>query len=164
MHYVPSKVTASILGLIPIKGFVEGTFINISKETRPFETRRSLDGEVGRIHRKDDRYIVEITLAQSSESNNVLTSLFNIDSSTGMGMFPLFIKDGSGTTTFIAADAHVVSLPEAGFSDGIESRIWNIECSNAVYNLGGNGDMKDLENFLSTTSSVLPLLSKFGVL
>ena len=163
MHYVPSKVTVSIMGLVSISGFVDGTFINIIKNNKPFETRRSMDGEVARIHRKDERYTVELTLAQSSMSNNLLMAIYNLDSATGMGTFPLFIKDGSGTTTFFALEAHVASPPDASFANGMESRTWEIQCTKAAFNLGGKGEQDSLENILSFGSSLLPLLSQFGV-
>lgn len=163
LHYVPSSVSCTVAGFYTVEGFADGTFINITKNSKPFTTQRSMNGEVARIYRKDEQYIVELTLAQSSVSNNVLMAIYNIDTSTGLGKFPLMIKDGSGTTNFFALTAWIADIPQASFSNGMETRTWQIECSEVSYGLGGNGSETDIENVLSQSSALLSLLKQFGI-
>jgi len=164
MTYAPSQVSVAVAGILTLEGFVDGTFINITKAGKPYEDTKAMDGEVARIYRKDDRYTVELTLAQSSMSNNLLSALYNIDTATQLGKFPLLIRDGSGTTTFFALTAWIQDIPQVTFSNDMESRTWVIVCSDASLNIGGNDSAFSLENILSQGAAILPLLKQFGVL
>ncbi|MNX76783.1 hypothetical protein D3C86_1082990 [compost metagenome] len=163
LHYAPSQVSVTIFGAYQLEGFSDSTFINITKNSKPFDSQRAMNGEVARIYRKDERYIVEVTLAQSSVSNNVLMAIYNIDTATGLGKFPLMIRDGSGTTNFFALTSWIADIPQASFSNGMETRTWQFECSEVSYGLGGNGSETDIENVLSQSSALLSLLKQFGV-
>lgn len=163
LTYAPSSVTATIAAFYTVEGFVDGSFITITKDSKPFSTQKAMNGETARIYKKDERFTVEITLAQSSVSNNVLSAIYNIDIATGLGQFPLLIRDGSGTTTFFALSAHITDIPQVTFSNGMESRIWQIECTEASLSVGGNGSATDIENILSQGAAILPLLKSFGV-
>lgn len=163
MHYVPNHVTCTLCGFYTVEGYVDGTFISITKDTKPYDVSMGMDGEVARVYRKHDKYTIHLTLAQSSVTNNVLTALYNIDSTTGFGRFPIFIKDGSGTTSFLGLTAWVSDIPEVSFSNSMEVRTWTIEATQATLIVGGNGDGSDIENALAMGTSFLPILREFGV-
>lgn len=162
--YSPKDVVILIGGFYPVDGYASDTFINIKKDVKPFDVIRAMDGEQARVYRQDDGFTVELTLAQSSTSNNILSALYNIDIATHMGKFPLMIKDTKGSTTFFAGSAWIEDLPDASFANDLQTRVWTFGTSEAVLNVGGNQDDNLLADILGIGTGVLPLLKQYGVL
>lgn len=161
--YSPSDVSVTLAGMHSVTGFSDGTFIRITKDTKPFSKVRAMDGEVARMYFNDATYTVELTLAQSSSSNNILSMIYNIDSATKMGKFPLFIRDGRGQTSFLAATAWIEEMPDVTFGAELSERVWKLGCSGVSLTIGGNGDTSLIEDTLLVASSTLPILKEFGV-
>lgn len=136
--YDPTQVEISLAGLYRMEGFADGTFVEIIKNAKPFQYQTSMGDEVARLFIKDSTYTINITLAQSSLSNNILSALHAIDLATMVAKFPILIQDKSGTTKFFSTNAWVESYPNAQFGKSVETRTWTIQCSNGVYSLGGN--------------------------
>ncbi len=163
LHYSPQDVTISIAGMYLLDGYADGTFVDIFKEVKPFTSAKSMDGGRARVYNKDSGYQVELTLAQSSQSNDILSAIYNIDVATQIGKFPLFIKDNRGSTTFMALTAWVEDIPRVTFSNGMETRTWVIGCTQASLNVGGNSDLSSAESVAFFGTSLLPLLRDFGL-
>jgi hypothetical protein len=163
LNYSPSDVSITVAGLYSVTGFAEGTFVRISKDTQQATTVRAMDGTMSRIKSPDTGWKVEITLAQSSSGNDILSMLWNIDKVTGMGKFPLFIKDGSGSTMFTAGTAWVEEIPDIVFSNQMETRTWKFAATDVLVNVGGNGG-NDLSSILGLGSSVLSTLKTFQII
>lgn len=144
-------------------GYVDGTFVRITKDVKPFSKVRAMDGEQARMYFDDAGYKVELTLMQSSGSNNILSMIYNVDTATHMGKFPLFIKDGRGQTTFLAGVAWIEEIPEVIFGTELSERKWVFGCSDVVLTIAGNEDTSLLEEKLLVNSSTLPILKQFGV-
>ncbi len=162
--YSPKDVIISLAGLHTISGYADGTFVRITKDMKPFSKVRAMDGEVARMYNEDEGFKVEVTIAQSSTSNNILTGIYNVDTATHMGKFPMFIKDTKGQTNFFAATAWIEMIPEVTFSSQLETRTWTFGCSGAVITIGGNNDTSLLEDTLLLGSAGLGVLKQFGVL
>ena len=122
-----------------------------------------MDGTMSRIKSPDTGWRIELTLAQSSSANDILSTLWNVDKVTGMGKFPLMVKDGSGSTMFMAATAWIEEVPDIVFSGQMETRTWVLRATDVIANIGGNGD-GDLSSILGLTSSVLPILQNFQII
>ena len=163
LTYSPSDVTITVAGLYSVTGYAEGTFIRITKDTQQVNTVRAMDGTVSRIKSPDTGWKVEITLAQSSSGNDIFSTLWNADRVTGMGKFPLFIKDGRGQTSFLAATAWIEQTPDVLFGSELTERTWIFGCSDVALTIGGNGDTSLIEDSLLLASSTLPILKQFGV-
>ncbi|WKV20445.1 putative structural protein [Pseudomonas phage 16Q] len=163
LNYSPNDVTITIAGLYSVTGYAEGTFVRITKDTQQVTTTRAMDGTISRIKSPDTGWKIEITLAQSSSANDIFSTLWNVDKVTGMGKFPLFIKDGSGTTMFTAGTAWVEDLPDIVFSNQLETRTWRFAATDVIVNIGGN-DSNDLTSILGLSSSVLPALQTFQII
>lgn len=165
LNYSPSDVSITIAGLYSVTGFAEGTFVRISKDTQQVTTVRAMDGTMSRIKSPDTGWKVEITLAQSSSGNDILSTLWNVDKVTGMGKFPLFIKDGSGSTMFTAATAWIEELPDIVFSSQLETRTWRFCATDVLVNIGGNNNGKlDLSSVLGLGAAALPALKTFQII
>ncbi|WYV99009.1 virion structural protein [Pseudomonas phage vB_PpuM-NoPa] len=161
--YSPMDVTITLGGLHSVIGYADGTFVTIKKDIKPFAKVRAMDGEIARQYFDDAGYKVELTLMQSSPTNNVLSMLYNVDTVTHMGKVPLFIKDSRGQTTFIAGTAWIEEIPTVTFSSQLDTRTWVFGCADVAMTIGGNGDTTELEDSLLLGSSSLPLLKNFGV-
>lgn len=159
--YSPSDVIVSLAGMHTVTGYADGTFIKIMKASRPFEKTRAMNGEISRIYSKDDTFRVELTLMQSSGSNNVLSMLYNIDTATRVGKFPLFIKDGRGQTTFISATTWIEQLPDVTFGSQLDTRTWIFGCSDATIMIAGNDSVSIVEEALMLGTSALPILKDY---
>lgn len=164
LNYSPSDVTVTVAGLYSVTGFAEGTFIRITKDTQQVTTIRAMDGTMSRIKSPDTGWKVEIVLAQSSPANDVFSTFWNVDKVTGMGKFPLFIKDGSGSTMFMAASAWIEEVPDIIFSNSMETRTWRFAATDVIANIGGNGESGDLGSILGLGASVLPVLQNFSII
>lgn len=161
--YSPSDVTITLAGMHTVTGYADGTFVKISKDMKPFTTVRAMDKEMARVYTDDEGYRVELTLMQSSSTNNVLTMLYNIDATTRIGKIPLFIKDGKGQSSFLAGTAWIEQIPDVTFGANLSTRTWIFGCSDAVLTIGGNETTSAMEDILMATSSTLPILKQFGV-
>ncbi|MNF36754.1 hypothetical protein D3C85_816570 [compost metagenome] len=162
--YSPKDVSITIAGLHTIDGYVDGTFVKIIKNTKPFETQVAMDGTRERLYHFDDGYNLELTLAQSSTSNNILSALHNIDIVTRAAKFILMLRDGSGQTTFFSATTWIESIPDVTFSNGMESRVWTLGCSDAALQIAGNGATSAVEDVLMTGAALLPVFKEFGLI
>ena len=159
--YSPSDVIVSVAGMHTITGYADGTFIRIIKEAKPFEKQRAMDGEVSRIYNDDNVYRVELSIMQSSGSNNVLGMLYNIDLATRIGKFPLFIKDTRGQTSFISATTWIEQPPDVVFSNDLQVWTWTFGCTDATMVYGSNEDTGLLEQALMVGTASLPILKQF---
>lgn len=163
LTYSPSDVTITVAGLYSVTGYAEGTFIRITKDTQQVSTVRAMDGTVSRIKSPDTGWKVEITLAQSSSGNDIFSTLWNVDKVTGMGKFPLFIKDGSGSTMFMAATAWIEEVPDIIFSNQMQDRTWRFAATDVIVNVGGN-DKDGVASTFGLGASVLPILDNFKLI
>lgn len=149
-NYCPDEVNVLLAGFINISGFVDGTFVDISKDIVPFSSVRTADGTVARMYNNDQTYTITLTLHCGSSSNDLLTKLWQLDEITQKGKFPLLIKDFSGSDLFFSTTTWIEGIPSISKSNGIDSRIWVLRSSQAVINVGGNtnpsGLLQDITN------------------
>lgn len=157
--YIPEEVVCLIGGILPIDGYVNGTFIEITKDLMPFSSVRTPDGTVSRIYNNDQTYTIKITLYSGSTSNDVLTKFWQLDEISQRGKFPLFIKDGSGSDLFFSTSTWIEGLPSLMKSNGFEPRTWTLKSSQAVINIGGNsGESGIIQDLLNIAAGALPAI------
>ena len=158
-NYIPEDVTITVAGLVTLEGLVDGTFVRVTKDVIPFAARRTTDGTVSRLYNRDATYTVEITLYSGSDSNDIMTKLWQLDEISQMGKFPLMIKDRSGTSLFFSATSWIQDIPPLVLSSGFEQRTWVIRSSQGAINIGGNTERGDaLDSIISIATSALPSL------
>lgn len=159
-NYIPEEVTVLVAGILPIDGYIDGTFVNISKDIVPFSSKRTPDGSIARLYNRDQTYTIEITLHNGSDSNDFLTKLWQLDEITqGRGKFPLFIKDSSGSDLFFSTSTWIEQIPSLTKSNGIDARTWILRSAFAVINVGSNAEPSDIVNdLINSAASALPAL------
>jgi hypothetical protein len=135
--YDPALVTL-MFGGQAIVGYAEGTFINAARSEDAFSFRAGSDGQVVRSRNRNRTGSVTITLLPSSPSNDILSGIALADEQAGLGVYPLFIKDLSGTTLVTAPSAWVRKLAELAFAkEASEDREWVLDCDELVVHVGG---------------------------
>lgn len=134
--YNPSQVVVVMNG-IPMSGFADGAFVNITMPADGITSQVGADGEIARAINTDRRCTVTISLQQTSPSNAFLSTFFTMDTLTCGGTIgPLLIQDLCGETLFMASQAWVVKPADVEFSKEIATRAWQIETAPpSVYNV-----------------------------
>ena len=161
-NYCPESVNCLIAGIIPVTGFVDGTFISVDKDEMPYSSIRMPDGTVARKKNNSQTYTITITLHNGAETNNLLTKMWQIDELTDRGKFPLLIKDQSGSDLLFSTESWIEGIPSMTKSNAIDSRVWVIKSAYAVINIGGNEEQSDLINdIVNIAASALPGLGLF---
>ncbi len=137
--YDPDQVVVMFAGL-PIRGYADGTFVTIEQVSEAFTEVVGSDGEVTRTKNNDRRCSIKFTLMQSSDSNDVLSAIHNLDleAPNGVGVAPLAIKDMSGRFQFVAPEAWVKKAPNAEFGKEAGPREWELCCNDPKRFDGGN--------------------------
>ena len=136
-QFDPSKVSI-IVGPQPIGGFAKGTFINVERSSHLWSKEVGADGEVSRTKSSDKSGRITLKLMASSASNDYLSALNLLDELSNGGMFPVIVKDNSGTSLYAAAEAWIEKAPNAEFSKELTEREWVIDCAILESFSGGN--------------------------
>lgn len=135
----PKAVIVNLAGL-PIQGFAPGTFLTIEPMADAFASVAGADGEVVRVASNDKRYLVKLTLLQSSSSNIALSALHQTDlnapNGAGVGIFSA--TDLNGTTVFTGAQSWIKKPPTQEFATTATNREWEIEVAEGLAVIGGN--------------------------
>lgn len=109
--YDPKKVMA-IFGPVVLTGFAEDTFINIETDGDGITAIVGCDQEIvrsidpGSVMKK-----ITFSLLQSSDSNDLLSAIHDVDNQAGAGLLPLAIKDLSGRLLMMSDQAWITKKP-----------------------------------------------------
>lgn len=137
--YDPNEVSASFAG-IPIQGWGEDTMIEITMESDGFSDVVGVDGEVSRSKSSDRRATVKFTLMQTSDTNDLLDGIANLDANTpgGAGVGALSIRDGSGRAVYEGPQSWISRAPDVTFGSTAGDRVWTIRAARLVREDKGN--------------------------
>lgn len=107
-----------------LRGFAKGQYWNATRRSKAFTADEGTDGAVQITKMPSRLWDGQLTLLQSSSSNDVLHELLNASENTPGGIFhPLAMVHG--TTKLVAAVAVIDGTPSVGRSDGIDTYVWN---------------------------------------
>lgn len=133
----PKKVIVTF-GTHTVTAYLDGEFINVKRNGALFESRRGADGSKDRINKNANDFVVEITVLQTSITNDVFTEYSLADQASNSGILPLTITDLSGTTQFYAAEAWISEDPEMSDGNTLGERKWTLETGPGVLLHGSN--------------------------
>lgn len=134
----PASVSL-ILGGTPLSGFADGTFISVTRSNDSYTKTVGADGvDTTRVKSVDKSGEITITLAQTSPSNDFLTSLAEADERDNSGVVDLLVKDNSGNSEFSAAFAWVKKPADAEYGKEVATREWVIDAADIVMGVKGN--------------------------
>ena len=135
--YDPKQVVLTVGGF-PVSGFADGTFIKVMRDNDTFTKISGADGEVSRAKSNDRGGNIEITLAQTSLSNDVLTGIALADELSNDGVVPVLVKDIGGTSTFVSAFGWIRKPPDSEYSKEVGERLWIMDLADLDIFTGGN--------------------------
>ncbi len=132
------KQTSMIVGGKIMSGFADGTYIKVTRNEQSFTLKVGVDGEGSRAKSNNKSGKFEITLMQTSPSNDDLAALAAADEASGLGLAPCLMKDGSGRTVCQATTAWVQKQPDVELGKEVGTRTWVLESDEINMFVGGN--------------------------
>lgn len=135
--YNPGAISV-IVGAKILSGWSDDAQVTIERDSDLWNDSVSADGDVVRGKNIDRRGKITLQLMQSSASNDDLTALALADELNGSGMFPVIVRDGSGTTVATSAQSWIMKNAATSFGRSIASREWTIRCADLIMYVGGN--------------------------
>lgn len=155
--YSPANVVVLLGGVVELEGFIDGTFLEITKDAPLYRSKITSDGVTGRIAVTSSNYTIKFTLAQTSESNQKLDKLVQFDNLTRRGSFPIIIKDRSGGSLLFSPTSWIEVIPQINFSNGMESRAWELKAINCAVSIGaGSEESNAVDDLIKTIVAAVP--------
>lgn len=136
-QYDPARVVMTYRG-IPIRGYMDGTFISVERASDSFEKAVGAGGDVARVRSRDRSGRVTLTLQQTAPVNDLLSAIAIEDELFGTGLGPLMVKDVNGTTLLLASIAWIVRPANVEFGDSLSGREWIFDCADLNMGVGGS--------------------------
>lgn len=121
-----------------VQGFADGDTITCVRDGRNWSMAPGDDGEVTRSKLVAKHGRVTLVLKASSDSNDVLSGIAELDYRTGAGVLPLSVRDLSGRSLHFCENAFIEGIPDAAYAQEAGSREWVILCPNLNGFIGGN--------------------------
>jgi len=135
--YDPKQVVLS-LGGVAVEGYADGTFITAQRNNQTFNLVSGASGETVRAKSNDKTGTLEITLLQSSATNDWLSGKMLADEGpTNAGKFSVAMIDKNGTTVVSAVEGWVQQPPAVEYGKELGERTWTIECGELLFLVGG---------------------------
>lgn len=136
-----SVVLSNDLFTHTVSGYVDGTFLNISRVIPSATLYTGADGSNARVVRAVKNCDVTLTLHSTAESNDILSQLHirDQDSRDGRDTFSITIKDTIGRTVASAGTAFIGTSPDIDFGTEISERDWVLHAIGMSIFEGGNG-------------------------
>lgn len=124
-------------------GAGEGDWLKITPNADKIGVVEGQNGEVLFTYTGTRLYKVEITLLQSSKTNDYLSAVQIADEKSlraGNGgiLLPFFVKDTGGTLAFASPKARVSKVPDFGYGNKNMDRVWTILAADGELFVGGN--------------------------
>lgn len=115
--------------------------ITVSRSAKSFTVIRGIRGKNTRVSNKDTSATITFSLIQSSQGNDVLSTILTADEENGTARLAITLKDRSGGSIFSSNEAFITGFPVSTFSGQFEYRSWEIFAqSTSTYNVGGNAE------------------------
>ena len=137
--YDPKSVVITVGG-VPMSGFADGTFLEITRDDAAFTKVVGADGTTTRVKSNNTGGSMTITLKQSSPSNDVLSAFAQADELTNTGVVPILVKDLSGNSIYFSATGWIQKYPDSVFANEINNRAWVLDLADVDMFVGSNGE------------------------
>ena len=125
LHTFSIQACQITFGGFTISGFTPDDAITFTPSNDIFEKVIGCDGDMS-MSQKAVQWDVEVSLSQTSLTNNVLSAVVNADIISGTGVLPFGFVDPRGATVFTLTAARVMAWPTAAFGSTIKDRKWKL--------------------------------------
>lgn len=126
--YSPNDVTVAING-VPIEGFADGTFVNVSYNSDAATMVEGADGSPAIAFKRGMRGgTITLTLLQTSMGNTILSAYLQAQkfAASGANTVAVTIRNAQGGELHAMPRAVFSKEPEAGFAAEISNREWTM--------------------------------------
>lgn len=155
LSYSPKDVVLIIAGY-QITGWER---ISIQRVKKSFTTIPGIRGKNTRVSSRDTSASLSFTILQTSQSNEVLSYIHELDIGESTGRLAITLKDLSGKSVFSSEQAYITGYPTVAYSGQFEYRAWDIFCETTKsFTVAGNsrpltnlfdGVVSDVSDFVS---------------
>lgn len=155
LSYSPKDVILIIAGY-QVTGWEK---ISISRTRKSFTTIPGIRGKNTRTVSRDTSATLSVSILQTSQSNEVLNYIHELDIDESTGRLPVTLKDMSGKSVFSSDQAYITGYPFVAYSGQFEYRAWEIFCETTrTFQITGNsrpstnlfdGVVSDVGDFLN---------------
>jgi len=132
--------------------------ITIARSVKGFTAIRGIRGKNTRVKNTDTSATITFPVLQTSQSNEVLSSIHEQDLEYSTGRISVILKDKSGKSVFSSDEAYLTSYPVTTFSGQFEFRTWELFLQKTgSYTLAGNARASTnlLDGLLDEASSFI---------
>ncbi len=131
--YDPLKFVITFAGISLNKGVTDGTFLSVSSAAPGFKKKVGAGGDVTRIRSHDRSAVAKLTLMQTSEVNDRLSSRYNADRAAvnGQGVGTFTVQDLSGTTV-AEGTAWISDDPDLNLGGDASDREWTFDIADWI--------------------------------
>ena len=137
-RYDPAEVHV-IYGAHKIEGYGKDTFVEVSRNSPAFSMEVGAAGHAVAIKSNDRSGYIQVTLLQTSLSNNVLSAFANAsDLAAGGIALPILMRDALGTALCSCAAALIEKQADVRCGTSHQERVWRFLCGTLLVNVGGN--------------------------
>lgn len=139
--FAPNEVTISMIGdgwSHVVSGFAEDSIVTIDRQAETFAMYVGADNTPTRIYNANTALMLTVALAQTSESNDLFSAVYEKDRTTRQGIFTILVTDNSGRSRYFAEEAYIGVVPNASYGNSMQTREWVIHAPASDVNLGGN--------------------------
>ncbi len=127
----------SFSGILIANGFGPDSFLKITRASDTFSYTSGASGEGAYSKSNDKSGTVELTLLASSQANDQLAAVAELDELSGVGTAPLFIKEANGTMRAHAQNARIMKQPDIERGKEIGTTTWVFHCADLEMLSGG---------------------------
>lgn len=135
--YKPEEISLIIDGHI-VSGFAEGSIITVERDEDSFTFVPSTTGGGSRSKNANKAGKITFRLQQTSESNQVMSTLVKNDEDTGEGVVSALVRDNSGNDKHGADEGYITRPAKAEYAKEISNPEWIYQAEELEMNLGGN--------------------------
>ena len=149
--YSPGDITVVLTrsdGLVHVvSGYSEDAMVSVEPASEAFTMFTSADNKSTLIFNANNSATVMLTLNQATSSNDVLSQLYEEfkTSKSPSKLFTITVKDNTGRSLYVSAQAYIGKRPTAVFANSMQNRDWTILCHDMQQFSGGNSKMSTSE-------------------
>ncbi len=136
-EYAPDAVSFSFKGF-DIKGFEDGTFIEVERSQPGFSKKVGSLGDVVRTASNDRTGKYTLTLQAQSAYNDILQAIADEDEKFRTGTGSINVQDHLGNMQCHSSIAWIEKRPKIDRAKEAGPTVWVFECADLEMNSGGN--------------------------
>ena len=121
------------------EGLADGTFVSVEWDEDAFSLSIGADGEGTRSKTNNRGATITLTLMQTSDINDLLSTQYLLDLNTPGGVTsPFLVKDSNGRTLMAAEECWIQRAANVEYGREAGEREWVLRTSSLVPFIGGN--------------------------